>query len=251
MASGMIDSTELKSDAPVALVGASGIGTSRLSAMMQRVKTVVAADGGAEIAMQIGVMPDLVIGDFDSLSFAARAALDGHARLVHVACQDTTDFEKALRAIDAPLVIAVGFLGKRLDHELAVLSCLLKYPLRHCMLLGDDDVVFQAPRHFIIDLPTGTRISLIPLRAVQVTATDLRWPLHHAQLAPGRMISTSNEASGPVCISCSGPGLLVILPCDCWQTAANSLMSAGSSTHPARGDGKPRRNQSTNAFSTT
>ena len=64
----------------------------------------------------------------DSISDGRRAGLQGV--LHRIAEQETTDFDKVLRSVAAPLAIAVGFSGGRLDHELAVLNCLLTRPDR-------------------------------------------------------------------------------------------------------------------------
>ncbi|MFD1809456.1 thiamine pyrophosphokinase [Gemmobacter lanyuensis] len=71
---------------------------------------VVAADGGADRALALGVRPAAVIGDFDSISAAAKAQLQG-AQMLHLAEQETTDFDKALRSIRAPMVLALGVMG--------------------------------------------------------------------------------------------------------------------------------------------
>ena len=55
---------------------------------------VVAADGGAKTALVHGVMPEAVIGDFDSLDPSVRDVIPLD-RLHHIMDQDTTDFEKA------------------------------------------------------------------------------------------------------------------------------------------------------------
>ena len=70
---------------------------------------LIAADGGADALHEMRLTPEAVIGDMDSLS--DMAAWRGRTRLVHLAEQDSTDFEKCLYATQAPLYVAPGFTG--------------------------------------------------------------------------------------------------------------------------------------------
>src|SRR6056297_2183593 len=131
-------------DLPVTLVGGSPLADGVLSAARAVAPRVVAADGGADRALAAGVMPEAVIGDMDSISDVARARV-GAARLHAIAEQESTDFDKCLRSIEAPLVVAVGFDGHRMDHALAAFNTLARHPDRACVILGAGDVAFLAP----------------------------------------------------------------------------------------------------------
>src|SRR5256885_17010965 len=58
--------------------------------------TVIAADGGAELAQHVGLEVDLVVGDLDSISAAALARAAQVER--HAADKDATDLALALAA---------------------------------------------------------------------------------------------------------------------------------------------------------
>jgi thiamine pyrophosphokinase len=151
-----------------------------------------------------------VVGDLDSLSDHARATFGD--RLHHIAEQSTTDFEKTLNRIDAPMIIAVGFTGGRMDHVLAVLNVLARHVSRAVVLLDEVDLCFAAASgETRIAPPIGTRMSLMPLAACNVTATGLRWPFADQDMHPARFISSSNEVAGPVTVQTDGP-LLITLP---------------------------------------
>ena len=47
--------------------------------------------------------------------------------MIQIAEQVTTDFEKALYSTRAPVTVALGMTGKRLDHTLAALDAVSKY----------------------------------------------------------------------------------------------------------------------------
>ncbi len=169
----------------------------------------------------------MVIGDLDSIS--AEALGQFSADQVHrVKEQETTDFEKCLREIEAELILAVGFTGKRLDHQLAVFNALVKYPHHRCIVLGDEDVVFHCPRMLRLRLPMGTRLSLFPMTTLAGRSTGLRWALDGLQMAPDGQIGTSNQTTADdVLISSNEPGLLVILPREHLPVAIAALLAAG------------------------
>ena len=196
---------------PITLVGGGEIRKKVVRTALGHGSGLVAADGGAARLLTMGYVPDAVIGDFDSLDSASCAAIPPD-RLHRITEQDSTDFEKCLRNIDAPLVIGVGFGGGRIDHQLAVYHGMLRHPDRPCILLGRHDLLFLAPPELELVLPNRSRFSAFPMMPVEARSQGLRWPLAGVDLAPGRMIGTSNEVTGPVKLSASAPGLLVILP---------------------------------------
>lgn len=183
---------------------------------------LVAADGGAERLIRLGAEPEAVIGDFDSISSATQLRLAG--RLFPIREQETTDFDKALRSIAAPFVLGLGFAGARLDHGLAVLTTLARYPDRRCLILGPGDVTFLAPPEITLSLPVGSRISLYPLAPVSGQSTGLRWEIDGLAFAPDGMIGTSNEVASPtVTLRFSAPKMLVILPLRSLRAALSGL----------------------------
>ncbi|WP_281967342.1 thiamine diphosphokinase [Roseovarius nanhaiticus] len=213
---------------PIALIGGAAMPKPVLERALTLSVGIVAADGGAGAVLAHGRMPDAVIGDFDSITDAQRAALP--ADVLHpIPEQDSTDFEKCLCRIDAPLVIGAGFSGARVDHQLAVCNVLVRFPARRCVLLSEDDVMFLAPPTFALDLPEGCRVSLFPMGAVEGRSEGLNWPIGGLTLTPDGQIGTSNFATGPVQISVTAPKLLVILPAEHLEQVAGMLME-----NPAR-----------------
>ena len=213
----------LRTSGGVTLVGGGDVCAAALGAALAVAPHLVAADCGADVALALGHTPDMAIGDFDSISDAARAAL-GPDRLHRIAEQDSTDFDKALRNVAADFVIAVGFGGGRLDHTLAAFNVLVRHPDRRCVMLSDEDLVFLAPRDLCLALEPGTRFSLFPMGPVQAWGTGLRWPVDGLEFAPAALIGTSNEVSDrKVRVQFSAPAMLVILPARCLHAALAGL----------------------------
>lgn len=197
--------------APITLVGA-GQGTAHdLTQALGFGPGCIAVDGGAALALKAGVMPDKVIGDFDSISQATLAQIPSD-RWCKVDEQDSTDFGKALQRVSAPLLLGVGFLGGRVDHQLAVMHVLMAFPHKPCVLIAQDELIFLAPPNISLPCHPGDTVSLFPLQPVTGRSTGLNWPIDGLSFAPGYQSGTSNRALGDVTVQMDGPGMLMIVP---------------------------------------
>ena len=211
----------LRYDCPVVLVGAAPVEIGPALETLPDSWPLIAADGGADALLKIGRRPDLVIGDMDSAG-----PLPDDLPQLPLAGQDDTDFEKCLARVCAPLIVGLGFLEGRLDHTLAAMHTLTA--LSHdwpVMLVGDTDLVLRLRGDIAFEAKPRDRVSVWPL-GVQAfhSSTGLKWPLDGLQMAPGRLIGTSNlAAGGTVRINAgSGDGYAVIMP----REAAPSLIDA-------------------------
>lgn len=218
-------------ETPVVLLGGGPLSAPALTEALSTNPVVVAADGGADAAVELGLTPVAVYGDMDSITPATREALNDF--LIPVEEQDSTDFDKALRHITAPLVIGFGFLDGRFDHALAALTVLANRPDRRVILVGQDDIVTLAPPRLELPLPAGTRVSLFPLGPVTGRSEGLRWPIDGLEFTPAGRIGTSNAATGPVRLRFDAPRMALILPVDTLATLQAALLGSGSAW-PAR-----------------
>jgi thiamine pyrophosphokinase len=196
---------------PVTLLGAGHVTHQTVNDVLRLAPILIAADGGAVRALEMARVPDFVIGDFDSLPDQVREQIPAE-RLFPITEQDSTDFDKCLRNIRAPLVLAVGFTGARVDHELAAYSALVAQGRPPTILLGEVDLCLSAPPRLALDLAPGTRVSLFPMAPVSGRSEGLRWPIDGIAFAPAGPIGVSNQALGPVRLVFDAPGMLVILP---------------------------------------
>jgi thiamine pyrophosphokinase len=221
----------LRFDTGVTLVGAGILDRTMVEAAHCLAPVLIAADSGADRLSEMRLTPRAVIGDMDSISDLERWR-DGPAAFVHLAEQDTTDFEKCLYATEAPFYIAVGFTGGRIDHMLATFHALLRYPEKRIVLLGEHEVSALAPpgQTLRLKVTPGARVSIYPLTPVTATQSrGLAWPVDGLVMAPGRQIGTSNEATQPLIeLTFDSPGALVMLE----RGALDSLV--GEISNPAR-----------------
>jgi len=220
--------TIVASAVPVTLLGGAQTAAPEVEIALSRAPRLVAIDGGADTALGLDLRPEAVIGDMDSISDAARRAFAD--RLHRIEEQDTTDFDKALRSVAAPLVLAVGVTGGRFDHELAVMAVLAAHPDRPCIVLGAETIVCLCPARITLDPGAGAPVSLFPLAPCRVASSGLRWPTEGLDFAPDGRIGTSNAATGPVTLAPDAAKMLLILP-----RAALDALIAGLAT--ARGWG--------------
>lgn len=215
----------VETDSLVTILGAGAPNLADIDEALSLAPVLVAADGGAEFAVEAGKVPDAVIGDFDSIPDDVLKQLPAD-RLHRIGDQIDTDFEKCLDRTAAPLLLAVGFTGERLDHELAAYSALLRFPAKRCIIIGPRDLVFLAPAEASFDLERQSRLALFPLAPVTGRSEGLLWPIDGLDFAPGGRLGTSNTVTGPVRLQMDGPGMLVILPRAALRAAIAGLTGA-------------------------
>lgn len=183
-------------DRPIAIVGGGVVDHGLLRDLAERDVALVGADGGGDAIGAAGLVPDAIVGDLDSLF--DRRDWEQRTRVVHIPEQITTDFQKALYSTRAPLTLALGMTGKRLDHTLAALSAVLQAaPERSTLLVDEVDVALTTVGAFGFDAHHRERVSVHPLLPIRFRrSTGLLYPLDGLTLEPGGLLGTSNEGMG-------------------------------------------------------
>lgn len=196
----------------ITLLGGGEMAPVQLARALAHAPDLVAVDSGADRALALGLMPKLVLGDLDSISAAGRAAIAAE-HLWHIPSQDSTDFDKALAVARAPLIMALGFTGARLDHTLAGMSTLVRNPQARVVVDAGVDLCFLAPPRLRLSLPPGSRLSLYPMAPMRCESAGLVWPTAGLAFDPAGMIGTSNAvAEGEVSLEPEKPAMLVLVP---------------------------------------
>ncbi len=108
----------------VTLVGGGPGSATALALAVGKAPCVIAADGGADRAKAIGIVPSTIIGDIDSFS-KVESWQNSDVKMFKIDEQETTDFEKCLYSVSAPVFLGVGFLGARTDHGLAAMNAMV------------------------------------------------------------------------------------------------------------------------------
>lgn len=173
------------------------------------VADVIAADGGLAKTRALGLRPDLLVGDLDSLApaDATEAARTGTEILRAVTDKDESDTELALlEAVrrGASRITVLGALGgPRLDHALANIW-LLAHPalarVEITLLDGESRVrLLAGPGAYPVPGEPGATVSLLPLGgdAEGITTRGFRYPLRDEPLRTGPARGLSNVRAGP------------------------------------------------------
>ena len=179
---------------------------------------IICADGGASNAIALGLQPQVVIGDLDSLDSNLQAQLeaDGCQVLAHPARKDETDLELALyyaleHGVDEILIL--GALGGRIDQTLANVLLLALPGLRsiRAKILDGRQEVFLIRDEALVEGQMGDILSLLPLteQVTGIYTEGLEYPLKNGTLYLGPARGVSNTLTTPQARVRIGQGLLL------------------------------------------
>lgn len=191
----------------------------RFAPIARSADIVLAADSGYDHLMCMGVRPQMLLGDLDSISPEALADARGPGVEIRAFSQekDYTDTELVLReaaARGATTTIACGVFGNRLDHTLANVLLLASPPLRRndVRLLDERQEVRLVRGRISLGARPGELISLLPVGGDVrgVTTTGLYYPLSDATLQTGPAFGISNVATGDEVEVIATEGLLLV-----------------------------------------
>jgi thiamine pyrophosphokinase len=174
------------------------------SSMIEETDFIVCADGGIRHALGMGIIPHVVMGDFDSLLPEVKSALS------ETRCQfyeypeekDMTDTELALSYClekDPEEIIFMGVLGTRYDHSLANILLLAEIPsgIRVKIINEQNEIMLLKEKLYLQGEP-GDIVSIIPIsrELTGVTTGGLKYMLRNETLYLGSSRSISNEMVG-------------------------------------------------------
>ena len=157
-------------------------------------------DGAVYAAGERGVSPDVVCGDFDSVSVDTSRRLFPKAEIVPTPDQHLADGEKALRLAreqGATSVTLTGTAGGRMDHVLGHVALLLRYGGEMPLRIREDGAETRAVTgEWTVAARPGDTISLLSLAGeARVTVSGVRWSLEEYALPVGTQ-GLSNRATG-------------------------------------------------------
>jgi thiamine pyrophosphokinase len=164
---------------------------------------IIAADGGLHHCKALNLVPDILLGDFDSLDEKEVQTLEdaGVAVVRHPRRKDTTDLEIALDhalARGVSQIFVYGALGTRWDQSIA--NVLLGARADHAsadirLVDGPQEArLLRAGETMTLHGQPGDTVSLIPLDgdARGITTTGLEYPLDDGTLHFGSSRGVSN-----------------------------------------------------------
>ncbi|ALG69421.2 thiamine diphosphokinase [Beggiatoa leptomitoformis] len=166
--------------------------------LIMQVDLIIAADGGANNCLRLGIMPDYVIGDLDSITPITRAQLTGTTQIIEDPDQNKTDLELAFTLAQTfnPVKLSIiGAIGTRLDHTLSNIISLDQVQVP-CVLLDEHNDIYLVQDYVEITGQPNDIISILPISAVEgLTYTGLKWSVDNLHVNTG-WLGTSNRLIG-------------------------------------------------------
>jgi thiamine pyrophosphokinase len=186
---------------------------------------IIAADGGARHCIEIGVIPQFVVGDFDSLSQEELTFLKSNgAELIKYSTQkDQTDLELAVKlAINQGCddFSVYGAFGGRWDMTFANILLLASpnFTGIHFKIIGADTTAYilRSGETLKFQSQPGTTVSIMPIGgpAIGITYNGLKWPLENEILPFGTPKGVSNQTTQNVSEIFLKEGIILIFVID-------------------------------------
>ncbi|HEY5561143.1 MAG TPA: thiamine diphosphokinase [Clostridiaceae bacterium] len=183
---------------------------------------LICADGGANCLYKYGIIPDILIGDFDSIreDILSYYEKKGCALIKHPVNKDFTDTELALetaKELGAKEIVFLGATGNRLDHTLGNISLLLSClnsGLKAFIIDNKNKIIAVNKSTEIFGEP-GDLFSLIPYgeEVTGLTLSGCEYILNKYNLKLGSTITLSNTFIDKKVKINFEKGLLLILFC--------------------------------------
>ncbi|HDN58664.1 MAG TPA: thiamine diphosphokinase [Candidatus Marinimicrobia bacterium] len=172
-----------------------------IKGLRDKASGIVGVDGGAAVLKKCGIIPHLIVGDFDSVDINTLEFFKAKGtEILHIPDQNNNDLEKALRTIvkETSNLILVGFLGSRFDHTLATLFVLKKYIKKYRFFLVGDamEVYLLKAGNYKFSTEKGQIFSIFAFnRAEGVVLKGFKYNLDSVRLLPGSL-GLSNTSLG-------------------------------------------------------
>ena len=152
--------------------------------ILKNARTILCTDGGANKLKNIGLQPDLILGDFDSISDNSFGC-----EIIKLVDQSKTDLEKSLdwcKKNGITKLDLVGFSGEQDDHNMAALWTLVSFSEKmELTFYSNTSKIICVKGVARFDSFTGQTISIIPTREnIEISADGLKYPLNKSILNP-------------------------------------------------------------------
>ena len=193
-------------------------GVEFLKTYLESADMIVCADGGANKIIDMGIKPDVIVGDLDSVSKTTLDAFE-EVTIVRRPEQDATDLQKTLEYIESKgaadtSIFVFGATGERVDHLLGNISLLRQfYGSLEVEFIDDTCSIRYFEKDITLTGAHGQIVSLFALHgpACGVSTKGLKFNLDDESLEQGSR-GISNEIAGPtVNITVREGGLIVII----------------------------------------
>lgn len=174
---------------------------------------LVAVDGGYDTVKKMGLEPNLVLGDFDSVQ--SEPVAKECVRLKRE--KDETDTLYAVQLMVERgyqyMVIYGGTGGERISHTISNLQTLIAFSDLHLFLVDREEAMFlliDGEIHFSKDCQGMLSVFSMSEESTGVSERHLKYQLEDAKLVHGYPIGVSNEFVGEESIVAVKNGMLLL-----------------------------------------
>lgn len=161
--------------------------------------TLICADGGSNSALKYDLIPDVIIGDLDSILPETYDYYFDKCKIIKIRSQDDTDVEKCVKyAIKQKFneAILIGATGDRLDHSFGNLAIVLKFFHKiKIRIIHHKSILEAATGKIKLQTYPGEIISIYGFDdKTKIKSSGLKYQLKNISLPFGKRESTSNVA---------------------------------------------------------
>lgn len=162
---------------------------------------ILSADGGTDYCIQLGIIPDLVIGDLDSISPETLDILQEKKVPINIfpVKKDKTDSQLSIEYLidrGAKEITIVGAIGSRIDHSLANILLLKTIKDRGVKgkIVHNNNTIYLIDDELILDKKNGYFVSIIPIepKGALVSLKGFEYDLSKARIAFASTLGISN-----------------------------------------------------------
>ena len=181
---------------------------------------IICADSGARHLHALGIIPDVIIGDMDSLSPEMQSYFEGKgSRLIrYPEAKDETDTQLALEhafGMAPDGIYVFGAFGTRIDHVLANIALLVlgaEWGMR-IALIDEWCEAAVVPREHVVRGEIGQTVSLLPLsdKVTGITLSGFEYPLNNGVMEMGKPYGISNRLTAAEGIISVKTGHLLVI----------------------------------------
>lgn len=169
---------------------------------------VYAVDGGLTVADEASVMPDVLVGDFDTADASLVEGYENRCRVLrHVPEKDATDTELAVDdalACGADRIVLLGATGSRMDHTLANVHMLYRIlqQEKKAWIVNETNRISLHKESFSVRKGElfGTYLSFLPFygEVKGLVLSGVKYPLFGKDMMAGNSLGVSNEVKDDI-----------------------------------------------------
>ena len=161
--------------------------------MLKNSEVIIAVDGGANYLFKINIIPNVIIGDLDSISSDAKKYYEKQkvSFIKYPTKKDFTDTEIAIdyaKKIGVKSIVFIGVLGKRFDHSIANIFLLKKTSFFNipAKIIDENSEIYFLTGASTLNIEGKPKdvLSIIPIsqKVIGITLKGLEYPLKNSNL---------------------------------------------------------------------